>query len=486
MGIFSSHPISAKSGSDLWPRAGASQAISGHPASAALGKAPGGFWLAKDAKDPQWLVIDLGHVTKLISVTQTFVAAAAWRFRVEGSNSGATASDTEWVLLAEHDGSRIGRIFIDKVKGNWRYVRLVVSGGGVPNSVSLRLTGSPLRVPPLATAPRPSSHSDLIIMAQSCDLWSARRFWQSLANTPSGWRPLLGEYDEALDEITDAHISQLKEYGIDGFQSCWFREKGNAGRPVMAEYDGLIQSLARSAPRRNQVRWSIFWDNVNPAADGISSASDFTQNVAPFWIAAYLTRPNYLTLDGRPVVGFFSAETFMRQAGGTAPAREALLAFRDLARRAGLPGLVLLANNSGDARADNSLMRELGFDAVMAYATPISTGLLTQTAPDDLAVMQAERQSWSDWGQYSQVEAVLTASVGYDQRPWGEGPVHYLLTPQDWRRITRDAISRARGLPPGSIGRRLLYLDNWNEFGEGHFLEPTVAFGDDYLRGLLP
>ena len=100
--------------------------------------------------------------------------------------------------------------------------------------------------------------------------------------------------------------------------------------------------------------------------------------------------------------------------------------------------------------------------------------------------MRAERLSWATWQQHSLLDCTLTASVGFDQRPWGQGPVHYLLTPAHWHAIVRDALAAADRMPTGSIGRRLLYLDNWNEFGEGHFIEPTLAFGDAYLRDLLP
>jgi hypothetical protein len=39
-------------------------------------------------------------------------------------------------------------------------------------------------------------------------------------------------------------------------------------------------------------------------------------------------------------------------------------------------------------------------------------------------------------------------------------------------------------LPENSLGRRLVMLANWNEFGEGHFLMPSNLAGFGYLDAI--
>ena len=39
-------------------------------------------------------------------------------------------------------------------------------------------------------------------------------------------------------------------------------------------------------------------------------------------------------------------------------------------------------------------------------------------------------------------------------------------------------------LPENSLGRRMVMLANWNEFGEGHFLLPNSSAGFGYLDAL--
>ena len=39
-------------------------------------------------------------------------------------------------------------------------------------------------------------------------------------------------------------------------------------------------------------------------------------------------------------------------------------------------------------------------------------------------------------------------------------------------------------MPENSPGRRMLILDNWNEWGEGHFISPSCAYGFQYLQAV--
>ena len=39
-------------------------------------------------------------------------------------------------------------------------------------------------------------------------------------------------------------------------------------------------------------------------------------------------------------------------------------------------------------------------------------------------------------------------------------------------------------LPADSLGRRIVMLANWNEFGEGHFLMPSALAGFGYVDAL--
>ena len=473
---------------DSW-RAGASTVTPGHPAQAALDPpAARRSWLAAAAA-PQWLVVDFGRPMRLRSITQRFPTQADWRFVIEGSDSGATAQPDQWTGLAASPPDAARRsVYALTLSGTYRYVRLTVLSGGVPGSTGLAIEGDTVATPPPPLSPSMAGPAigpdDPLPVMQSCDLWSSAAIWRSVLSRQPGNRPLVGAYDDAYASVADARIALALRAGVTAFQSCWFREHGNAGQPVMTEYEGFIRALADQAGLRDRVRWSLFWDNTNPAGDGVSGVDDFLTHLVPFWIDAYLSRTNYLSIGGRKLLAIGDAHAFATQTGGIGQARIALAGLRARARQAGLGELIVLTCNNGDSHASNDTAHRIGFDGVMAYATPIFTGLLQGTAPSDGEVMRAERQSWSDWLAASAIPPVLTVSVGYDMRIWSTAQVHYRLTPTDFAALLRDALRKARSLPLRSLGRQLVYLDNWNEFGEGHFIEPTVASGDATLRAV--
>ncbi|MGB9797900.1 MAG: glycoside hydrolase family 99-like domain-containing protein, partial [bacterium] len=38
-----------------------------------------------------------------------------------------------------------------------------------------------------------------------------------------------------------------------------------------------------------------------------------------------------------------------------------------------------------------------------------------------------------------------------------------------------------KSLPPSQLGSRMILLDNWNEWGEGHYIMPHREYGFGYL-----
>ncbi|NQT51747.1 glycoside hydrolase family 99-like domain-containing protein, partial [bacterium] len=55
------------------------------------------------------------------------------------------------------------------------------------------------------------------------------------------------------------------------------------------------------------------------------------------------------------------------------------------------------------------------------------------------------------------------------------------IPPADFETLLRKAKAFAATLPPKQLGRRMLLLDNWNEWGEGHYIAPYREYGFGYL-----
>jgi hypothetical protein len=74
--------------------------------------------------------------------------------------------------------------------------------------------------------------------------------------------------------------------------------------------------------------------------------------------------------------------------------------------------------------------------------------------------------------------------MGWGREPWGVRDGGW-LPPADYKALAQWAKNEfIPGLPADSLGRQVMMLANWNEFGEGHFLMPSTLAGFGYLDAL--
>lgn len=344
--------------------------------------------------------------------------------------------------------------------------------------------------------PVPTPHaptSDYLIGAHYFPGWKHGDHW--------GWRkiepfperkPLLGWYDEDNPEVTDWEILWALEHGIQYFVYCWYRDKTRMHEPMSAAgqrhghaiHDGLFR-----ARHGDRMRFAIMWEchNAGVAVD----ERDLFDNLLPYWVDTYLARPNYLRIDGKPVLfvySYYALDRIAEPFGGESRLARIFDRLRDEAVRRGLPGL-LLPFEYREAKADGlRRIRQAGADMAFAYCwhTPQKRPTAAEAIAHQLASLDA-------WRQAGVLPFMATASVGWDPLPWQrpENPgapwlhpdkmTRWKLAPADWHRLLADVKAFMDAEPPESPARRLLLLDNWNEWGEGHYIAPQVTDGFGYL-----
>jgi hypothetical protein len=489
----------------------------GKPAAASsyvAGHAPTSFddhsigWVATTGNFPQWLVIDLGAIYDLTKVTQSFAASDTWSYKIEGSNDNYN-NDAYWTTLADSTNGVTGKSFTNKVSGSYRFVRLYVTNANAnpASSVEFKVTGTLTKQSSESVpTPQPAATGNTLVGAQSCNLWANQVDWQSIANYPDRIS-IMGSYNEAFDVSTDWQIKMAVEHGISFMQGCWFRLQNNEGQPaVMASYDGFLHSIANSAKYRDMLKFAITWVNEGPSIGTTSGVTDFVDNLVPYWIATYFKKPNYLKIDGKPVLAIFDFEQFITQMGGLANAQSAIQAFRTAVTKAGYPGLILetqesssttpanqwaLPNNpngvnpifgneyTGSFTQTNSDAAAAGFDIVFAYHVPTFTDLMVTQDPDDAQVSGEQEKAWSNWLQYSALPTVVSVSMGWNAQPWGENSDSWQLSARDYQSLL-TAAQTAMAARTG-LAKSMIMLDNWNEYGEGHYISPTAGTGYGYL-----
>ena len=323
--------------------------------------------------------------------------------------------------------------------------------------------------------PKPCPAGPYLLGAQSCNLWRE-------GNSYAGWeyvypyrdkrKPYLGWYDEGHPEEVDWEIKWQVEHGITFEQHCWYRPNNAINHPIKDGVldQGIIKGLF-NARYSHLKKFTIMCTNEGACE---TNADDFRNNIIPYWIEYFFKDPRYLTVDGKPVLSIYHYGNWLRMFGGQEGGRAAIQMLRDEVAKAGLPGIiVLMEERSGDEKTLR-IMKSLGVDYCYSYTW------FTPSADVERARMLNSRDHCAAVG----LKVLPSISMGWDREAWGVHDGGWLSF-ADYKKLagwTRDVYMPS--LPAGSLGRRMVLLANWNEFGEGHFMLPNASGRFGYLDAL--
>lgn len=301
--------------------------------------------------------------------------------------------------------------------------------------------------------------------------------WRLVGALPKP-RPLLGFYDDSLPEVNDWHIKWALEHGISFFCFDWYWNAGEH-RLLRTLEEGFLK--ARYAPR---MKFCIHWCNHgldwqrrpwrNPGLDYFQTQAlvEMTEYLAEHYFAL----PNYLTVDGRPVLLVWDTARLVEANGGPAGFVSALEAMNAVLQKHGRRDLYLVA--VGERRG----LAEAGFSALTGYG-----------------YYGTDYDSEYEWrGGYSiPYEAMVTHYETVWRGIRQRGGLPYILpigSNWDSRPRARDRAAVIAGKTPATFAdhcaRSLKYIDErtgmaiieaWNEWGEGSFIEPDKEWGFAFL-----
>jgi len=123
-------------------------------------------------------------------------------------------------------------------------------------------------------------------------------------------------------------------------------------------------------------------------------------------------------------------------------------------------------------------MADEGLDYAFQYCWPVGN----DPAPE--VALRAQEDYWAKWKEISPLPYLLTLTMGWDSTPWHPSFSRWRLPPEDFRTLCEKAKAEMATLPADSLGRKIVLLDNWNEFGEGHYIAPHREYGFGYLEAV--
>ena len=410
-------------------------------------------------------------------------------------NVGAAGTQTEVSLHARGQGIRFRGTqthiipalrYGERRELSWELVsdreqdvelELLVSGPGM--ATRRRTVTATFAVPVKAlrtdyVPPPVAVDSEILVGAHYCPLWkqgTRSSGWERIVPYPER-KPALGWYDEGSPEVADWEIKWCLEHGIRFFVYCWYRRNRGQGVQMFlphAIHDGLF-----NARYRDRFKFCIMWENQQPDS-GVASEADLLHALLPFWIENYFKHPSYLKIDSKPLLFVYRPEKLVDDLGSVSAVRSALDQMRAECRRAGFSGLTFLGEYRGLSRTRLQQIADEGFDYCFAYVWPLPH------SPEPDAAVRMQEDIWQKRRELGVLPEVLTVSMGWDSRPWHPSTSIWRLPPKHFQTVCVKAKQAMRQFPGSSLGRRVVLLDNWNEFGEGHYIAPQREHGFGYL-----
>lgn len=323
---------------------------------------------------------------------------------------------------------------------------------------------------------RPERSSDILVGAHNCPLWNADSMprWSQLRKHPER-TPALGFYNQQQPEVADWETKWAVEHGVDFFIYCWYR--AGQGGPVKTRFAEVFDDALFKSRFQNEIKFTIMWENQAKGVAGVSDESDLLDTLYPFWSKNYFQRENYLKMDNKPLLFVYRPEFLVNDLGSVENVRSALDKLREKAKADGFDGLILLGEYRGTDPKPIQFMKELGFDCSFSYCWPIPN------SPSPSEAIERQIESVRTIGELDILPQLVTASQAWSG--WRDEGTIWKLPPDDFERLLRRMKKFIETeIPADQLGAKMIVLDNWNEWGEGHYLLPYTEYGFGYLDAI--
>lgn len=299
----------------------------------------------------------------------------------------------------------------------------------------------------------------------------------------------LGFYDLRLPEAREAQAALAAGHGVDGFvyYHYWFAGRRLLERPFDEVLDSGRPDLPFALCWANE-NWTRRWDGMEASVlvHQPYNAEDDARHGR--WLARAFADERYVRVDGKPLFVVY-------RAAAMDDARRTTRIWRDEARRAGVGEIFLCrVESSVDERARPET---LGFDAAVEFAP--DWGLLrpswrraVREGAHRAHLVDDPRLSYQayDYGALSRRMLAKPrppylrfpcVTPGWDNTARrAQGAVVLKgSTPERYARWLRAAAAASPATPGGDA---LVFVNAWNEWGEGCHLEPSQRWGRAYLE----
>jgi hypothetical protein len=297
----------------------------------------------------------------------------------------------------------------------------------------------------------------------------------------------VGYYDLLNIDTFKRQIFLAKHYGVYGFciHYYWFSGKKIMEKPLelFLKHEELDIPFCLDWATEN---WTSKWDGGNNdvmVEQGIKVDDDikFMNDILP-----YMRDKRYIKICGRPVLVIYRVDIFEKKRFV-----ELLNNFRKIAKDEGFPDLYIMIANSFGFDDD---VKEWGADALVefppfgiyqlfedyrpsGYLNPYFNGTIK-----DASICVKNGQYIKTHTSKKFFRSALTSWDNTARRAATGSTIICGLTPDTFHQWVKDIMLESHEIH--NKDENIIFVNSWNEWGEGSHLEPDMRYGYAYLSAL--
>lgn len=318
----------------------------------------------------------------------------------------------------------------------------------------------------------------------------------------------LGFYDLRLPEIRQEQADMARENGVEGFMywNYWF---GNGEKVLEMPIEEVMRTGKPDFP------FCLGWANHDWSNKTWQKSGRFTENIV-FLKQKYLGKKDYtdyfyyvlpmfkdhryITVDSKPLFYIFDPDACPDMA-------DFIQLWNQLAKQNGLAGVhfvaradslgkVAVLNHKGyldETKKRYDYYINMGFDAVSSMnfrrAEILATGFgkklfraikrkIWGYALNSHDYMKMTKYYYTPEDELEYVYPQITPRKDKTPRAGKNALIYTGSTPEKFRVAIRMALDKIKDK---TDEHKILFLNSWNEWGEGSYMEPDIVFGHQYL-----
>lgn len=287
----------------------------------------------------------------------------------------------------------------------------------------------------------------------------------------------LGFYDLRLPEARQAQANLARDYGIHGF--CYYHYWFNGKLLLETPIHEMLKSGEPDFP------FCLCWANEDwtRAWDGSSDEKLMEQHYKDsddvrhmHYLANFFDDPRYIRVDGKPLFLVYRANQMPDPLHTTTT-------WREVARKLGHADIYLCRVESFSDEHTNPV--ELGFDAAVEFQpdwvevnrvqkldVPESKNISVYNYADVVRKMLGKQSP-----DYKRFPCVFPSWDNSPRRNTNAVVIHD-SSPQVYKNWLKESIKKVQH---NTADEQIVFINAWNEWGEGNHLEPEAKFGRGYL-----